>query len=391
MTKHYDVVISGGGAVGLSLAIGLTQQGIESIALIEPVINETPISDKDDARVIALSNGSVQFVRSLLKQNDIAGSTPIKSIHVTDKGHLGQCVINSQEYNVEELGLVIRQGVLTRTLEKSLDLDTVDVYRPFELHDVELKNNGVQIRLNSNQCIEGNLLVIAEGTQSKTRDKLGVQFTQTPYSQCALVANVQVKQAHNFTAFERFTKRGPIALLPLENQWYSLVWTMSEQDVEYYMSIANVDFLRHLQDAFGYRAGIFNDVGHRYHYPLLLMKPAQQIGHRWVLMGNAMHTLHPIAGQGLNLGLRDVQDFIVNMQDSKNQEDLGQHEFLLRFQQMRSQDIHRTITMTDGLVRLFSNSYWPLIIGRNLALKLMNTFSVAKAPLVKQALGWRSE
>lgn len=389
MSKHYDIVISGAGVVGLSLAIGLINQGVTSVALIEP--NEVPNSADnklDDARVIALAHGSFEFLTRLIGCKTLDGATPIHRIHVSDRGHLGHCILDRQEYDVEQLGAVLNLHQLTRQLLAHPNLNQVDWYQEGNIVSMIPSDSTMTIDLSDDSRFDTNLLVIAEGSQSPSREKLGISLQHTPYSQHALVANVRVKQAHQHIAYERFTEHGPMALLPLDENLFSLVWTMPQDLIAKRLALSDAEFIRAVQDEFGYRAGLFEQVGKRFQFPLNLMQPAQQVGHRWALMGNAMHTLHPIAGQGLNLGLRDVQDFFAVFEQQEAEPDLGEYALLRQFERQRAVDINRTVAMTDGLVKLYSNQYLPLVMGRNIGLAMMQFLPHLKVPLATQALGW---
>lgn len=389
MSTQFEIVISGAGVVGLSLAIGLIKRGVTSIALVEP--NAPPPvshSELDDARVVALSNGSLRFLTQLLGGENIEHATPIHRIHVSDRGHLGHCVLDRREYEVDELGAVLNLHGLIRQLRNHTSLDQVHWFQPGQIVSMTPASSNVQVALGDGANLQADAVVVAEGSQSSTRDMLNVRLQHTPYEQHALVANVKMKQANMNVAYERFTEFGPMALLPLGRDMFSLVWTMSQDSMTQRLVLSDRVFLATLQREFGYRAGVFTHVGQRFHFPLNLMQPEQQVGHRWALMGNAMHTLHPIAGQGLNLGLRDVRDFLDVFDQQNARPDLGSHALLRQFELQRQADINRTVTMTDGLVKLYSNQYLPLVIGRNLGLTMMQFLPSLKTPLATQALGW---
>jgi len=225
--------------------------------------------------------------------------------------------------------------------------------------------------------------VIADGAHSQSRKLANIEFNTRAYQQAAIIANIEVAGGHHHHAFERFTEYGPMALLPMSNNRYSLVWCMEPEQVEHYMTLEDDAFLAALQKAFGYCGGSFSKVGMRASYPLVYGKAESLSSHRTVLIGNAGHAIHPIAGQGFNLGLRDVQLLC----DMANRSDLGDYAFTRYYSQTRSKDITTVMTLTDSLVRLFSNSSRLLALGRSIGLFSMDLFSSLKTPLAKQLMG----
>ena len=245
----------------------------------------------------------------------------------------------------------------------------------------------VTLTLDDGSQLSSSLLVVADGAQSPTRSKLNIAFDSLSYEQGALIANVEVAAPHQGHAFERFTEQGPMALLPMSDNRYSLVWCMDNDRLSDYAALPAEQFITQLQQAFGYRAGQFTQVGMRATYPLVLGRVEQLSHHRVVIIGNAAHAIHPIAGQGFNLGLRDIQ-VLVSQCQAFSMAQWGSHQFTRAYQLAREQDINTVMTLTDALVRLFSNSSRSLALGRSVGLLTMALSKTARAPLAKQLMGY---
>ncbi|WP_413699961.1 FAD-dependent monooxygenase [Psychromonas sp. KJ10-10] len=230
-------------------------------------------------------------------------------------------------------------------------------------------------------------MLLADGANSLTNQLLSISNTQYDYQCSAIIANVSVDKAHLNKAYERFTDAGPLALLPLSENRYSLVWSVKNSEVNDLMDLEDADFLTALQKAFGYRAGIFEKAGKRFSYPLKLIVSAKPITHRGVAIGNATHCLHPVMGQGFNLGMRDISVLAKVISELDDIKQLGDYSMLAGYWQARQKDQQRTINMTDSIVHIFSNSHFPFVVGRTMALKAMSLFPSLSSPIVKQAKG----
>jgi 2-octaprenyl-6-methoxyphenol hydroxylase len=218
----------------------------------------------------------------------------------------------------------------------------------------------------------------------------GMALTQQPYSQAALISNVGLAETHQHIAFERFTADGPIALLPLTKQRYSLVWTLPPAQAQQMLQLPDEQFLQQLQQAFGYRAGVFQKVGQRQLYPLALKYSAEPSKHRVLLCGNSLHNLHPIAGQGFNLALRDIAaitGLISTQLTSEKPADVGCYAVTRAYQQLRQPDISQVIQFTDALVRLFSNNSRLMALGRSLGLTALMSCPELKTKFANQSMG----
>lgn len=403
MTEHHehnvDLVIAGGGTAGISLALALKVKTSLNIAIVEAnAFKDDSPHPGFDARSLALASHSCDVFKNIGVTDIEELGCGIHHIHVSDKGHLGQCRLHAKDYQLESLGTVVELHDLGKRLHQLLgqgDEEALTWYCPDSISEVRQQEKQVDVTLASGTKLTAKLLVVAEGGQSPTRKLVNIEDRQQPYSQVALIANVLTSGPHENWAFERFTQSGPLALLPLpengqaENSHRcSLVWTIPPEQQTKMLEMPQAQFLSVLQNAFGYRLGRFTKVGERFCYPLTLIQASQHISHRALVMGNASQSLHPIAGQGLNIGIRDVETLMsLLMQAEESEQDIGEYALLNQYQIIRQQDQQKVVQMTDGLVRVFSNQYLPLVIGRNLGLSVMNLSAPLKASLAKQAMG----
>ena len=385
MAKQFDVVIIGGGMAGASCALGLKQSNKQlSIAVIEANEVSADYHPSFDDRSIALAQQSVQYLKSINAFDCQAPfAAAIKKVTVSDRGHFGKTHINCQEYGHDALGYVVEVNPFGRSLHQQLTRTDVSLFCPDTVAKLEYQSDFANITLSSGEQLSAKLVVIADGAHSQSRKLANIEFNTRAYQQAAIIANIEVAGGHHHHAFERFTEHGPMALLPMSNNRYSLVWCMEPEQIEHTMALEDDAFLAALQKAFGYCGGAFSKVGMRASYPLVYGKAESLSSHRTVLIGNAGHAIHPIAGQGFNLGLRDVQLLC----DMANRSDLGDYAFTRYYSQTRSKDITTVMTLTDSLVRLFSNSSRLLALGRSIGLFSMDLFSSLKTPLAKQLMG----
>lgn len=388
-----SVIIVGGGMVGstLALAIAHLTDGRLPVQLVEGAIPGSQAHPGFDSRALALAAGTCQQLQrigvwpALAKQ-----ATAITEIHVSDRGHLGQVQLSHRDYRLPALGQVIELHAAGEALFNVLKkAPGVNLHCPQEVVDVQRDAAQVRVTLSQGQQLTGQLLVIANGSRSSLARDCGIDWQTEQYQQVAIIANVVTQQPHNGQAFERFTAEGPLALLPMSDNRLSLVWCLSAHKAAELLALENDHFLLALQQAFGWRLGQFKQVGKRDSYPLALQQASSLHQHRVVLAGNAAQTLHPIAGQGFNLGLRDAISLAETVSDAyRLQQDLGSDQVLHSYQHRRQSDRAKTIAITDGLVRTFANDYWPMVIGRNLGLLVMDKVPGFKHLLATRTLGW---
>ena len=383
MTDETDILIIGGGLVGASLAVALGQAG-----LTVTVVEASPLSVDQrpnyDERSIALAQGS-QCIFSALGlwpslQDEVC---PIHTIHVSDRGHFGFTRLRREQQGVPALGYVATARVLGKTLLDQLDrLQNVRTLAPAQLIDFQVHGDGVSTRLmledRTLEC-SARLLVAADGAQSSVRDQLGIHSSRRDYGQTAVIANVTAERGHENVAYERFTDSGPLALLPMSGQRCALVWTVRSDQSDDIMGLDDAQFLSRLQERFGYRLGRFVKAGQRHAYPLQLLQARESIRPRMALIGNAMHTLHPVAGQGFNLGLRDVAALAEVVMDARRKGlDIGDNTVLARYADWRQTDQRRVVAFTDGMVRLFGQSLPPVAWLRNAGMLALDICPPAK-------------
>lgn len=395
---NYDIVIVGGAMTGITLALALSAftNGKMKIAVLERQPAKQHQQSGFDARCIALSDGSCQkFARIILPngqnlwQKIQPFSTHIEQIHVSDKGHSGIVEFSAREFHLQQLGAVIELQqagqILLQAVEQS---DNIDYLCPVEIAHIERSQDGVKISLKNDRTLTAQLLIGADGTKSEVASAVNIsQEMLHDYGQTAVIANVQTQQPHQNRAFERFTTEGPLALLPMKDNLMSLVWCVRYAD-ELLQTDENA-FLTRLQQQFGWRLGRFQRCGQRFAYPLTLSRAAQHIQARTVLIGNAAQTLHPIAGQGFNLGIRDVMTLANILSYAYlQQQEIGDDALLQQYENKRKADQKQMIQLTDGLLTIFANNLLPLQIGRNLGLMALAQSSMLRQYFAKPTLGW---
>ena len=389
---HYDVVIVGGAMSGATLALALEEmnQGTLSIAVIEAMEPDLEQHPGYDSRSIALSNGTSQLLQDIDLWSDIESfSTSINHIHVSDRHHMGLTELTSKELNVDALGYVVELADVGHFYYKKLvNSHHIDFLCPASIVDIKRELSLSIVTLSTGSVISTSLIVAADGAESKTCKCMNIESENDDFQQVAIIANVTTAIHPQGKAFERFTDNGPLALLPMSKGRSSLVWCVSPEESQQILAYDDEAFLDHLQQAFGWRLGQFIKTGKRAHYPLWLRRQKQHISHRFVAIGNAAQTLHPIAGQGFNLGIRDVfslADCIT--QANQLNRDIGEYSVLSDYQKRRQTDQQKTIKMTAGLVSIFANSAFPMVIGRNISLCAVDTFRSFLKPLTLRAMG----
>lgn len=384
-----NLAIIGGGLVGASLALALQDTARQRgwrIALIEPFAPGNAYQPSYDARSTALSYGSrLIYERLDLWQAIAQRAEPILQIHVSDRGRFGATRLQAIEEGVPALGYVVENAWIGHCLWQALDPQVVQWHCPAEVTAMRQIEAGYRLQLNDGSSLDCQLAVLADGGRSGLREQLGIAVNQTPYGQSAIIANVSPLEAHRGQAFERFTDDGPMAMLPLDGNRCALVWTRTSADAERLMGLSERAFLDELQQAFGYRLGALRQVGTRHLYPLALVEAQEQVRPNLVVLGNAAHSLHPIAGQGYNLSLRDTQALAEVLSDS--QAPLGDYATLQRYLQRQQLDQQLTVGFSDRVTRLFSTAQPLLAAGRNLGLLGLDLLPPAKRWFARQAMG----
>jgi 2-octaprenyl-6-methoxyphenol hydroxylase len=391
---QFDIVIVGGGLAGASLACALRDSGL-SIAIIEaaaPLRQQAPAPGNE--RTLALAYGSRRIFESMgvWPAIEALGVTPIARIHVSHRGSFGAARLEASEAQLPALGYVVENHSLGTALVRALDgARGVTWFCPASLETLERDNEAVVATVrhgDSVQRVRTRLVIGADGTHSAVRRLVGVEPERTDYEQVAIVTTVAAARAHENTAYERFTDSGPLALLPMRNQRCAVVWSARAQDAGAIAGWDDRQFLERLQERFGDRLGRLSRPGARVSYPLgRILAPAPAQG-RVVLIGNAAHTVHPVAGQGFNLGLRDVATLAeVLLEARRAGHDVGAAEVIARYVEQRARDTRVVSTFTDGLVRVFSNEFPPLALARGLGLLALDVTPTVKRRLVRMTSG----
>ena len=393
-----DLVIAGGGMAGSLLAyVLLSQNPALKLAIVEQspelASGEQPSKASFDSRSIALAHGSVELLQQWgLWQELQQSGCAIKHIQISDRGHFGKTYLNATDHQLSALGQVIEVEAIGEVLWQKLKAFTTQGRLSWFYKDAISALNPTtelqQVSLKSGAVLHAKLLVIAEGGLSPSRSLAGFELKSDDYQQHALIANIGLSDSHQHKAFERFTPTGPLALLPLTRQRYSLVWTLTPEQAAQHLNQSDAAFLAALQQAAGHRAGVFKSVGQRVVYPLSLKRATEAARHRTVLLGNSLHNLHPIAGQGFNLAIRDI--FSLSLLLQKHQTDAGCYQLTKAYQQARLPDMQQVILYTDSLVRLFSNSSRLMALGRNTGLFALNLCPELKQVVANQAMGLNS-
>ncbi|MBK8750447.1 MAG: 2-octaprenyl-6-methoxyphenyl hydroxylase [Candidatus Competibacteraceae bacterium] len=392
--NNYDVLIIGGGMVGASLACALAGQDLR-IGLVEAApLNVSEHPGYDD-RSIALAQGTRRIFQTLGLWDALAlTATPIRQIHISERGGIGFAHLDSRDQGVDALGYVAEARLIGAALLAQLPtLSGVDLLCPARLEQVVIKPEAAYATVhffNEDRTVEirARLLVAADGAQSPVREQLGIAAVRWEYGQHAVIANITPTLPHENIAYERFTAAGPIALLPMSDQRCAVVCTVNDSEVPAVMALDDADFLSLVQERFGDRLGPFVRVGRRQSYPLFLLKAREHARARVAVIGNAAHTLHPIAGQGFNLGIRDVAALAEVIAEARpSGEDIGDLRVLSRYADWRRWDQRRTIAFTDALNRLFANPLWPVRAARNLGLLAFDLCPPLKRQFARQTMG----
>ncbi|WP_145578185.1 2-octaprenyl-6-methoxyphenyl hydroxylase [Yersinia mollaretii] len=385
-----SVIIVGGGMAGATLALAISSltQGRVPVALVEAQQPDNRAHPGFDARAIALAQGTCQQLDRIGIWSALADcATAIDHVHVSDSGHSGFVNLRAHDYRVPALGHVIELHDAGQRLFALLQkAPSVTLHCPATVVDVVRTAESARVTLDNGQQLSAKLLVAADGSHSTLARACNIQWQQQDYQQIAVIANVTTSELPEGRAFERFTRHGPLALLPMSQGRSSMVWCHAKQDRQQVDSWDDARFLAELQRAFGWRLGKMCHVGQRHSYPLQLLTASRHVSHRLALVGNAAQTLHPIAGQGFNLGLRDVMSLAETITSAGS--DPGDYGVLAQYQQRRRQDQQATIGVTDGLIRLFANRYGPLVVGRNLALMSMEYLPAVRDAFARRTLGW---
>ena len=392
-----DITILGAGMAGASLVHFLAPARAAGLSIA--LIDRQPLSwDKDDSdrppsfdgRATALSWGTRQILEELDIWNSIAPyACSIDHIQVSDEGRFGQAQLHANEQNTEALGYIIENHRLGQGLLAGLnDSDKLHVMAPNCAETVCMTAEGAELKLDDGHTLTTKLLIMADGGRSPLPRQLGIEQSRKDYGAQALVTQVKCDKPHDHWAYERFSSDGPIAFLPLNKDEYAVVWTLSDDEVDDVLALADDALIERLQARIGYRVGKISAMGERLTYPLALVKSSEQVRRSLVLLGNAAHSLHPVAGQGFNLTLRDAAALAEHLNRAAMQgQDVGSLEVLEAYLQQQSADQRNTIAASDLLPRIFGSKAPAVAFLRDAGLLTMAAAPVARRLFARHAMG----
>ena len=390
--NHFDLIIIGGGLAGASLACALKDTSLK-IAVVEAFELSTDSQPCYDDRTVALSYGSRCIFDAMGVWSSLAPfAEAINTIHISDRGHFGVTRLTREQEGVEALGYVLENRSIGQSLYAVMKAsENITLLCPAELTTLQQEEEQVSVEVSINgqaQVLTGELLVAADGNNSQVMQLLNIGSSRKDYAQSALITNITPGKKHDNVAYERFTETGPLAFLPMTENRCSVVWTLNPEQADYLYALDEADFLAQLQQRFGFRLGQIKKIGKRQVYPLFLQSATQMAFGRVAIIGNAAHSVHPVAGQGFNLALRDVALLSELIVDNKRAgEDIGSSAMLQQYVSLREDDINRVYRFTDVLVKTFSNSIAPLAHMRSLGLLMVDVLPDLKHQLAIQSMG----
>jgi 2-octaprenyl-6-methoxyphenol hydroxylase len=394
MTDDFELLVVGGGLTGLLLGIAAAEAGIET-AVIDRQPPAATLDEGFDGRVSAIAYGSRQILRGLgLWSRVAAEAEPILEIRVADDNSPLFLHYDHRELgDGRPLGYIVENRVLRRALvEHARSLPSLELLAPLAVEAVEAAPAVAVAELSDGRRLRARLVAAADGAGSPLRRAAGIRAVQNRYRQTGIVATVRHERDHAGIAVEHFLPAGPFAILPMTGRRSSIVWTEDAALVPRLTALSDADFAAELGARFGDFLGAVEPVGPRWSYPLGLMLAERYAARRLALVGEAAHLIHPIAGQGLNLAIRDVAVLAELVADTRRLGlDIGADAVLARYQQWRRFDVLALAVVTDGLNRLFSNVIAPLRLARGLGLAAVNRLPPAKRFLMRDAMGLTGE
>ncbi len=372
--------------VGLSLAAALAGVPLD-VAVIEPVAPDADEQPSFDARTTALSAGSRRVLEGIGVWRGIAGAaTPIRRIHVSEQGAFGTASLTAAEQGIASLGYTIENRLLGLALRERVAAAPRLSLVASRVRGLQARDDAVLLETDGGGSIAARLVVAADGAQSAVRKALGIGAGVSDYGQHAIVAHVDTTRFHDYTAYERFTPSGPVAVLPIAEGRSAVVWTLAPDAAARVLALPDAAFIAELQRAFGLRLGRFTRVGRRQSYPLALTRSEGLTAPRAVILGNAAQALHPVAAQGFNLALRDVA-MLAELLAEADGGDPGSPALLERYAAWRAPDRDAVIRFTDSLVRGFGLPSAPLRALRGGGLAVFDLLRPVKHAFARRTMG----
>ena len=379
-----DVIISGAGFTGTLLAIALQEKGLQ-VTLLDRRDFMTPL--QNDGRTFAITLGSKRYLETLGIWEKLKYTpTPIQHILITDHKSQHRLHYDAKDLGRGPMGYMVRSEDLDQAIKSSLK--GVEILENEEVENLTHSLSQIHLNLKSGEMLSAPSAVAADGKFSKLRELAGITHRTIPYDQKAIVGVVKHSEPHHFIAFEHFTPFGPLAFLPLEDNTSAFVWSLDSEKSDHMMNVSEDEFAQELAATFGPHLGQFELVGTRESYPLSLTTTYKIYSDRLILLGDAAHAMHPVAGQGLNLGIRDVGDLSQILTQAKSLGlDLGSETILSKYAKSRKWDQTSLLSSTHGLIRLFGNSSRALRLLRGQGLSLVGMLPPLKTYLMKRAMG----
>lgn len=393
MSKHYDIIIVGGGMVGASLACGLAEEAEQlSIAVIDA---STPNLDWDkdsyDMRVSAITRASQRIFKNIGVWEKIVEQrvSAYQDMYVWDAGTKGEIHFDSADMGETDLGHIIENRIIVKALHQRMqEIRQISLYCPAKLKKIEFNQDKTYLSMDDQTELTANLVVGADGTRSWIRQQADIAVKGWDFDQAALVTTVKTEKHHQDTAWQRFLNTGPLAFLPLTEGYSSIVWSTSPDEAKRLTEISEAEFALELEQAFESKLGKIESVAGRAVFPLRLFETLNYIKPRLALVGDAAHTIHPLAGQGVNLGLADVASLMTVIVDALNaKKDIGELKVLRRYERWRRADNRSMLVAMDGLKRLFGSELSVVKDLRSFGLNLTNKITPLKNLIMKQAMG----
>jgi len=396
-----DIIIVGGALVGGTLALALARLGHRVLlADAQPLAPESiGVTTRGQAvPTTAVAAGSRKILSALIPGLDLANiGTPILGVHVSQRGYFGATRLDARDQGLDALGYVVRNRDLVMHFSQALSrAPGLTLRSPLTLTSLSTNNSVISANF-AGEKVTAKLLIGVDGADSAVRRCCDITLNRTDYGQSAVVATLQTELDHEHIAYERFTAAGPLALLPLGKNTHSLIMTVEAVDVEAVMGLSDAAFLQRVQAAFGFRLGRMEKVcGERQAFPLILQQAGRQSAERVLLLGNAARSLHPVAGQGYNLAVRDIGKLIELLGaaastglagDDAVTADPGAAQLLSAFSRARESDQRDTVRLTDFFARGFRGSNTGLSLLRGLGLITVNMLPVARRRLARRAMG----
>lgn len=383
--KKADILIVGAGIVGLTAALSMLKRGF-SVALFDA---QSPDPKALNSRVYAINAASKKLFQSLNLWNliDKKRLSPYQKMHIWDKANGEALDFDARMVASDELGLIMEESLLKEVLLSSVRNEKkVQIYFGKTIKEVNTEEQAIKIS-DGQDYWQGQLLMIVDGRHSPLRQTLQIDTFKEDYKQVALTATIETEKSHEKTAYQVFLKEGPLAFLPLPNtNQCSIVWSTSPEEALLLTDLEERTFNEKLRLAFDNKLGKTTLIGPRQTFPLMMQHVKQYVGNRWLLMGDAAHTIHPLAGLGLNLGLADLTDWLKRLDDHPSMA-IYNSKILQAYQRQRKYAVWKVIFLMSGINQLFRSNQSPLVFLRGLGLKLGNQFTVFKRLLIEEARG----